>query len=81
MQLLVPNHLLGETEIDEFNLILVVIHDVFGLYVPMDYVFFMTMNERAYDLLNGLCSHVLTHLPLVIGQLLKQLTARAKLHD
>jgi hypothetical protein len=81
VQLLVPNHLLGETEIDEFNLILVVIHDVFGLYVPMDYVFFMTMNERAYDLLNGLCSHVLTHLPLVIGQLLKQLTARAKLHD
>ena len=73
--------MLGETEINEFYLILVVIHDVFGLNVPMDYVFLMSVNKSANDLIYCLCSHVLAHLPLVIGQLLEQLAARAKLHD
>ena len=41
----------------------------------------MSVNERAYDLIYCLSSHVLTHPPLVIGQLFDQPTARAKLHD
>ena len=73
--------MLGETEINELDLTLIVIHDVFGLNVSMDYVFLMSVNESAYDLIYCLCSHVLAHLPLVIGQLLEQLAARAKLHD
>ena len=72
--------LLGEAEIDELDLSDLVVHDVFGLNVPVDDTLPVAVNQCAEDFLGGLCGQVLVH-SLVLGEVLEELALGAQLHD
>lgn len=79
---MLPSHCLGQSKIDQFDLAILAVHDVFWLDVAMHDARGVTMVNRTKKFLHNLGSLTLTeHLVLLRGYLVKELTARAVFHD